>query len=71
MLAKKYFAKKDTWFKEGTEVKLVSDCGWAGGVFQGTRVAQDKYECARHGEGTEYEDEELCPYDEFYEEPQK
>lgn len=51
----KFIAKKDTWFDEGTEAKLLTDCGeWP---FKGDGI----FEGIRNGEI----DEELCGYDEF------
>lgn len=50
----KYIAKKDTWFDEGTECKLLVDC--SPGV-DGSGV----YEGFKDGKL----DEELCGHDEF------
>ena len=68
MVKKKYIAKPNTWFKEGTEVQLVDDCGEMGGVFCGIRIAQNEteYSDGRRAKDDEYEDEELCPWDEFW-----
>lgn len=51
----KFIAKKDTWFDEGTEAKLLTDCG--GGFFNGNGI----FEGIRNGKV----DEELCGYEEF------
>ena len=53
----KYIAKKDTWFDERTEVKLIDDYReedpkWNFGLFEGMRGGKI--------------DEETCPFDEFY-----
>lgn len=62
----KYIAKKDTWFKEGTEVILIDDYGNYTGLFSGTRVCQNP-----SSEGNwkklneEYQDEEVCLFEEF------
>ena len=61
---KAYIAKPNTWFKAGTKCKLVSDCESAGGIFRGIRVCSHPLSENRK-EGEEYEDEELCPWDEF------
>jgi hypothetical protein len=52
-----YIAKKDTWFKEGSEVELITDCGELGGIFKGILVNEET--------GEEYQDQELCPWEEF------
>ena len=59
-------AKPDTWFKAGTVVKLIDDYRPAmpSGLFAGTRVCQNEGSEARPT-GTEYEDEEICTWDEF------
>lgn len=61
----KYIAKPDSWFKEGTEVELIADCGKLGGIFKGVRISEGPPEMAPYDE--EYVDEELCPWDEFEE----
>ena len=48
---KKYIAKSDTWFDEGTEAKLLGELINEVGLFRGIH----------NGE----EDEELCPLEEF------
>ena len=53
----KYMAKPNTWFKENTEVKLIENCQEAGALMEGTIVR----------DGVESIDQELCPWDEFYE----
>ena len=61
----KYIAKPGTWFKEGTEVELVSDCRplLSMGIFRGTRVSAGSPEL--HPIGEEYMDEEDCNFAEF------
>lgn len=49
-MAKKYIAKPNTWFDEGTEAKLLADCGFFG-IFEGIREGKP--------------DEETCLYEEF------
>ncbi len=64
---KKYIAKPNTWFKEGSECILVSDCENFGGIFSGIRVCEDNPNENSMGykPGEEREDEELCSWDEF------
>lgn len=64
-MVKIYIAKPDSWFKTGTEVKLVADCGDAGGIFVGTRVCENSDAEGGRVVGEAYEDEELCSWDEF------
>ena len=70
----KYIAKKDTWFKEGTEVKFVEDFSGNGikmGLFEGTFVINDekwlkvKQHWNKNKVGDEVVDREVCNYDEF------
>ena len=63
-LGKQYVAPEDGWFKPGTYVTLVGDCGFAGGMFEGIRIPQNPYEIEVHGL-EEYMDSELCPWEEF------
>jgi len=66
-----YIAKKDTWYKEGTECKLEANCGWMGGLFRGTIHVTDgshsKYLTNKLNgkEFIEFQDGELCEFDEF------
>jgi hypothetical protein len=59
----KYIAKSDSWFKGGSECRLVADCEWMGGIFEGIRISEGPPEITP--EGLEYLDQELCPWDEF------
>lgn len=55
-----------TWFDEGTECKLVTDCSsgdYKAGIFSGIRTSGLRGEC--HPKGEKYEDEEYCTFDEF------
>lgn len=70
---KKYIAKKDTWFKEGTEVKLIEKF-WDSphiGLFEGTFVIDDEswLKVKSHWNdkkvGDEVQDREVCNFDEF------
>lgn len=66
----KYIAKKDAWFKEGTEVKLeeylyTSGDGIKCGLFRGIRVCENPKSEANKPLGTEYIDGEVCSYNEF------
>lgn len=62
---KRYSAKSGGWFKPGTEVTLVQDCETAGGIFVGTRICENPDSEGGRAVGEAYEDEELCPWDEF------
>jgi hypothetical protein len=65
----KYIARPDTWFDEGTEVKLVDDyrtsnVKWNAGLFYGWRTCVNpKSENRKLGERCM--DEEVCDFDEF------
>ena len=69
----RYIAKPDTWFKEGTEAKFLGemyrdDLGVVHGLFSGVRVCQNPgSEGMWHQLGEEYEDEEICSFEEFEE----
>jgi hypothetical protein len=66
-MKKIFIAKPNTWYKEGTECKLLQEYEENGfGLFEGIRIAQEDYEKPRHEIGEEYLDEEVCTYDEFY-----
>lgn len=63
-----YIAKKDTWYKEGTEAMLIGDISGNSGLFRGVKeVRADDHPnlLSRHEVGEEFIDEELCGYDEF------
>ena len=60
----KWIAKYGGWFKPGTECFLVADCEDAGVIMSGIRISEVfEAECVPVGQ--EYEDEELCPRNEF------
>lgn len=61
----KYIAKPDTWFIEGTQCTLITDCRpqLNIGIFSGMRVSEGMPEL--HPVGEIYEDEEVCSFDEF------
>jgi hypothetical protein len=58
-------AKKNTWFKYGTQVFVVDDYGDGTGLFRGIRVCQNP-DAENHTLGEEYGDEEICSFDEFH-----
>jgi len=69
----KFIAKEDSWYKPGTEVQLVTNCEWFGGVFKGI-VHITKGSHTKHWDNMlenknlnecELEDEELCMWEEF------
>jgi len=72
---KKYIAKADSWFKEGTEVKLVEDYrgdNFASiGLFEGIFVIDEekwlkvKQHWNNNKVGDEVIDREVCNFDEF------
>lgn len=69
-MAKKYIAKPDTWFKEGTECKLIDDYrpGLNSGLFEGLRICENPDVEAGIPKGTErVDDQEVCSFDEFIE----
>ena len=63
-----YISRKDEWFQEGTECKLVANCEYAG-IFKGDILVTEEhgsYWVDNHGIGNiAKDDEELCPWDEF------
>lgn len=64
----RYIAKPNTWFKAGTECKLVcpyNDQGTIGGIFSGIRITENPESEGGYAVGEEREDEEGCSYDEF------
>lgn len=73
----KYIAKKDTWFKEGTECKLIDDYrdenfpGFNSGLFEGIFVIDDekwlkvKTKWNNNKVGDEVHDSEVCSFAEF------
>ena len=68
-----YIAKKDEWFKEGTEAELVEDFSGNGvkmGLFQGILILDEgiirsKTIYKDKKPGDEVIDREICTYDEF------
>ncbi len=70
-VSKRYIAKKDTWFKEGTECKLLEDYQEVGGLYQGIYIVGENkgYDTFWHKkgykEGDEVEMNEVCSHDEF------
>lgn len=67
----KYIAKKDTWFKEGTECELIESydesCGLYRGVYIVSDSEYDKYWYNKgHIKGDEVIMNEVCTHDEFY-----
>lgn len=67
----RYIAKPDTWFKAGTEARLLDDCSMPGaqpmGLFYGLRVCEIPGAEGGRTLGEEYMDEEICTFDEFEE----
>ena len=62
---KRYFAKKDTWYDEGTECFLEDHIDDSTGSFHGWRTCEeDGFECGRK-KGERYWDGEVCGYWEF------
>jgi hypothetical protein len=59
-----HFAKKDTWFKCRSIVRVLDDYGDGSGLFCGRRICQNP-ESEIHSLGEEYHDEEMCSFDEF------
>jgi len=57
------FVSNGTWFNEGYECELEADAGPAGGIFRGLRTSSGDPELVT--EGIEYEDGELCLWEEF------
>lgn len=68
---KHYIAKKDTWFKEGTECVLLEDYEGRG-LYNGTYIVgeNENYDTfwhkKGHNEGDEVNMNEVCSHDEFY-----
>lgn len=62
----KYRAKSNTWFDEGTEVKLIDDYRpqWNAGLFEGIRTCENPLSENRKL-GEKYFDGEVCNFDEF------
>lgn len=62
---KKYIAKKDTWFVEGSLCTCLSEMYEGAGLFLGARICQNPDSEGGVPKGTLYVDEEVCPYEEF------
>ncbi len=67
---KRYIAKEDSWFKEGSECKLLEDykdCGLYRGIYiVGENEGYDMYWHKKgFKEGDEVEMNEVCTHDEF------
>lgn len=68
---KTYIAKENSWFKKGTECKLLEDYKEAGGLYRGIYVVGQNagYDTFWHNkgysEGDEVEMNEVCSHDEF------
>jgi hypothetical protein len=69
---KRYFAKEGTWFKAGTECKLIEDFeGMDGGLYRGIYVIGENkgpdtfWHTKGHKEGDEIEITDFCDHDEF------
>jgi len=64
----KYIAKPNTWFKAGTEVKLIDDYRpqMNSGLFCGLRICENPGAEGGILKGAErVDDEEICGFDEF------
>jgi len=59
-----YRAKPGGWFVPGTLCHVIADCGRTGVLMSGLRLSEQQ---ASEGYpvGAVYEDEELCPWEEF------
>lgn len=60
-----YRAKKDTWFKEGTNAILITKIDDDTGLFEGLRVPQFRYEFAIGRDPNGEIDQEVCLFEEF------
>ena len=58
-------AKKNTWFKYGTVVSIISDYDDLHGLFHGTRICQDA-ELEKHNVGEVYHSRHVCKFEDFY-----
>jgi hypothetical protein len=68
----KYIAKPDTWFKEGTEAKLIDDYRLEDpsldfGLFEGIKICENPKSESHKIVGEEYQDQEICFFEEFEE----
>lgn len=64
----KFIAKPNTWFKAGTECKLIVEYGSGSsrsGIFLGIRITENPASEGGYEVGEEREDEEGCTFDEF------
>ena len=67
-MTKRYIAKPNTWYKEGTEAFLICEVTDDSGLFKGIKKVEEDDNISfieNYGIGYEFEDEELCGYDEF------
>ena len=66
LFIKKYMSD-GTWFKKGTECILIDDYRPVinSGLFSGIRVCEKPYAEGNHKLDEEYQDEEICGFDEF------
>lgn len=66
ILETKYVAKPDTWYDEGTSVKLIDDYGNGTGLFRGVRTCKNPASEGKNKKvGQKYLDEEVCLFEEF------
>jgi len=66
----KFIAKKDSWFKEGSEVQLTTNCIHAGDFIGVIKVTENSHTPLYRKElkgklSVEFEDQELCQWEEF------
>ncbi len=62
-----FIARKDTWYKEGTEAELIAHCSVAG-LFRGWLLVTEDHPNdfkKLRGVGDENWDEEMCGWEEF------
>lgn len=70
-VSKRYISKKNMWFKEGSECKLLEDFQEAGGLYIGVYIVGENkgYDKFWHNKGYKEGDEvymsEVCAHDEF------
>ena len=66
-----YIAKKDEWFKEGSECELLEDYEYGSGLYKGIYIIgkNEDYDTFWHKQGYKEGDEvmmnEICGHDEF------
>jgi len=68
-IVRKYVARPDTWFKAGSEVRLIDDYRpqASSGLFEGVHVISGEMDASNRGlpVGAEVLDQKVCPFDEF------